>query len=157
MRSILYAGALAVSLSGFQVLTDRDNQTAAATIVGAGAGILLASELYGTGTGGAIAMLGFGTLGAAGGYYLAQQLLPQEQQAMSYAAYRSLQSTPVGETVNWQDPDTGNSGTFTPLRAYVDNQRRPCRELRTTLSVGPETSKGRTTVCRISDTAWRVG
>jgi surface antigen len=156
MRATLFAGAVALALSGCQVASDRDNRIAAATIVGAGAGILLASELYGTSTGGAIAMLGFGTLGAAGGYWLAQSLLPEEKQAMSEAAYRSLEQTPVGKTVRWQDADTGNSGSFTPLRAYVDKQGRRCRDLQSTVSVGAETRTSQSSVCRISDTAWQV-
>ena len=57
MKSILYAIALSVTLSGCQVLTDRDNKLAASTILGAGTGILMASQIYGSGSGGAIAMV----------------------------------------------------------------------------------------------------
>ena len=81
IKSLIVAGTIALSISGCQVLTDRDNKIAGATIVGSGAGALLAAELYGVGTGGALAMFLLGSAGAAAGYYLAQELLPEEKQA----------------------------------------------------------------------------
>ena len=65
IKSIIAAGTIALSISGCQVLTDRDNKVAGATIVGSGAGALLAAELYGVGTGGALAMFLLGSAGAA--------------------------------------------------------------------------------------------
>ena len=156
MKSIFYAGVIALSVSGCQLLNDRDNQVAAATITGAGAGILLAAGLYGSGTPGVIAMLGLGATGAAGGYYLAQELLPQEKEALNNAAYKSLESTKVGETVNWHDKNTGNFGAFTPTREFSDTQGRQCRTLESRITVGKDTANSEATACRIDDSAWRV-
>lgn len=156
IKSIICAGALALSLSGCQLLSDRDNQIAGATIIGAGAGMLLAAELYSTGTGGALAMFTLGTVGAATGYYRAKELLPQEKQAFNDAAYRSLGSAAIGETVTWRDPETGNHGSFTPTREFIDKQGRTCRDLRSSITVRDDTATTNAAACRLHDSAWQA-
>jgi surface antigen len=156
MKSILYAIALSVTLSGCQVLTDRDNKLAASTILGAGTGILMASQIYGSGSGGAIAMVFMGAAGATGGYYLAQELLPPEKEAFGEAAYKSLESSKIGETVSWRNEHTGNSGSFTPTQDFTDKQGRRCRTFKSSITVHSETANSEASACRITDSAWRA-
>ncbi|HAA91153.1 MAG TPA: hypothetical protein DCE33_01820 [Rhodospirillaceae bacterium] len=156
IKPIVCAGALALSLSACQLLGDRDNQIAGATIAGTGAGVLLAAELYGTGTGGALAMFALGTVGAATGYYLAKKLLPQEKQAFNAAAYRSLENAKIGETVTWRDAETGNHGSFTPTREFTDKQGRVCRQLKSSITVHSDTANTEKAACRLHDSAWQA-
>ena len=146
---------MTLSISGCQVLTDRDNKIAGATIVGSGAGALLAAELYGVGTGGALAMFLLGSAGAAAGYYLAQELLPEEQKAFNDAAYRSLENASIGEKINWRDNETGNHGNFVPTKEFVDKQGRTCRQLQTQITVRKETITSTASACRLHDSAWQ--
>ena len=155
IKSIIAAGTIALSISGCQVLTDRDNKVAGATIVGSGAGALLAAELYGVGTGGALAMFLLGSAGAAAGYYLAQELLPEEKQALNDAAYRSLENASIGETVFWRDIETGNHGSFVPTQEFVDKQGRTCRNLQTQITVRKQTMTSTASACRLHDSAWQ--
>ncbi|MBO44437.1 MAG: hypothetical protein CMM28_12000 [Rhodospirillaceae bacterium] len=156
MKSILCVSAVLVALCGCQTTTDRDNKLAASTILGAATGIIIASQFYGSGSSGAIAKIFIGTAGAIGGYYLAQELLPPEKEALAEAAYKSLESSKIGETVSWHNEDTGNSGTFTPTREFTDKRGRRCRNFKSSITVNMETANSKASACRITDSAWRA-
>ena len=156
MKSILCASAFLVALCGCQVASDRDNKLASSTILGAAAGVIIASQFYGSGSGGAIAKIFIGTAGAITGYHLALKLLPPEKESVAQAAYKSLESSKIGETVSWHNEDTGNSGTFTPTRDFTDKRGRRCRNFKSSITVNKETSNSKASACRITDSAWRA-
>lgn len=110
------------------------------SIISAGAGPLLAAELYGIGTSGALAMFSLGSAGAVAGYYLAKELIPPQKQAFNDAAYRSLENAAIGETVVWRNAETGNHISFTPTKEFTDKQGRTCRRLQSKITVGAETA-----------------
>ena len=55
------------------------------------------------------------------------------------AAQQSLEGQRSGSTQGWKNPDSGNSGTFTPTRTYQDGSGQYCREYRQTITVGDRT------------------
>ena len=155
LKSIIFASIIVIAVSGCQILSDRDNKIAGASIIGSGAGALLAAELYGVGTGGALAMFFLGSAGAAAGYYLAQELLPEEKQALNKAAYRSLEKASIGETISWHDKETGNFGSFKPTKEFTDKKGRICRSFETNITVNKETMTSFASACRLHDSAWQ--
>ena len=71
-------------------------------------------------------------------------------------AQRSLEATPTGSASPWQNPDTGNYGTFTPTQTYQRPDGQYCREYTQTISVGGRTERGYGTACRQRDGSWRI-
>ena len=73
---------------------------------------------------------------------------PQAQQKAQY--------TPMNETVTWQNPDSGNYGTVTPVREGTTASGAYCREFQQTITVGGKTEEGYGTACRQPDGSWKI-
>jgi surface antigen len=70
------------------------------------------------------------------------------------AIRRALNETKDGETVTWINPDTGHSGSATPLSSYTQNGKE-CRKLKITNSAKSLEGKGVYPMCRQSDGKWK--
>jgi surface antigen len=62
----------------------------------------------------------------------------------------------IGETITWTNPDTGHSGSITPLRQDHNQSGNYCREYQQTITVGGRTETAHGTACLQSDGSWRV-
>ena len=71
-------------------------------------------------------------------------------------AQQSLEYQPTGTTSSWANPDSGNSGTFTPTRTYQSAQDQPCREYQTTVNIGGRTETAFGKACREADGSWTI-
>ena len=60
-----------------------------------------------------------------------------------------------GTTGSWKNPDSGNSGTFTPAPTYTSADGRECRKYSHDIVVGSETEKSTGTACRQADGTWK--
>src|SRR5262249_61916618 len=69
--------------------------------------------------------------------------------------YSALERTPAGTTSTWQNPDSGNSGSVTPMHTY-ETAAGYCREFEQTIRVGGRTERGYGTACRQPDGSWRI-
>ena len=70
---------------------------------------------------------------------------------------RKAYKAPIGETIAWNNPDSGNSGTFTPTRDGTNTATGEyCREYQTTVTVGGKTESAYGTACRQPDGSWRI-
>ena len=65
-------------------------------------------------------------------------------------------AAPIGETIAWSNPDSGNRGAVTPVREGTSSSGRYCREFQQTIVVGGETQSGYGTACRQPDGSWRI-
>jgi surface antigen len=63
---------------------------------------------------------------------------------------------PSGQSVAWQNPDSGNAGTVMPTRTYQTASGQYCREYQQTISVGGERHQSYGTACRQPDGTWRI-
>ena len=64
---------------------------------------------------------------------------------------------PVGQTISWSNPDSGNHGSVTPTRTGRDVQTGAyCREYQTEVIVGGEAQVGYGTACRMPDGDWKI-
>ena len=150
---LLLAGLVAVSLSACADVQNRPKQSAG-TLVGAGLGALAGSQI-GSGSG-QLAATAIGTLlGAYAGSEVGKSLDRADQLAAAQATQSALELSPSGATTPWRNPDTGHSGTVTPLRTF-EAGGRDCRDFEQTLLIDGRSETVRSTACRQPDGTWRV-
>ena len=55
-----------------------------------------------------------------------------------------------------ENPDTHNSGTFTPKSTVMQANGQPCREFTQTVSIGGQMQEAYGTACRQADGSWKI-
>ena len=125
------------------------------TAGGAAAGGLLGAQI-GKGTGRDIAIAGGVLLGAFLGNQLGQRLSENDRAMASSTAQQSLERQPSGTTSTWQNPDTGNGGSFQPQNVYQTADGTYCRQYANTIVVDGRTETVNGTACRNPDGSWRI-
>jgi|MEHZ01.5.fsa_nt_MEHZ011502097.1_19 surface antigen len=136
------------------VTDSSDNQTIG-TIIGGIGGAVLGSQVGG-GSGRLIATA-VGTLaGALIGNEVGKSLGPKDKAEMQKAE-ETAHVKPIGETVAWTNPDSGNSGTVTPVREGRSSQTGArCREYQTTVNADGKDGEAFGTVCQQPDGSWKI-
>ena len=72
-------------------------------------------------------------------------------------AEQQAHSAPIGDRIVWNNPDSGNSGTVTPVREGTNaNSGAYCREYQTTVTVGGRDQEAYGTACQQPDGSWKV-
>lgn len=100
--------------------------------------------------------VGIGTLlGTLVGSEIGKSLDAADRAYADRATQRAY-TAPVGETVSWNNPDSGNSGTITPVRDGTSTSGRYCREYTQTIYVGGQKETGTGTACRNPDGTWQI-
>lgn len=126
------------------------------TLGGAVLGGLAGSQIGG-GKGQLIAV-GVGTL--AGAYFGSEigKSLDRADRLYMERAEVSAHQAPIGETITWSNPESGNSGTITPVREGESSNGRYCREYKQTIYVGGQEKDAIGQACRIpgSDDEWEI-
>ncbi|MGB8274273.1 MAG: RT0821/Lpp0805 family surface protein [Alphaproteobacteria bacterium] len=124
-------------------------------VTGAGLGALAGSQI-GSGSG-RLAAVAIGTLlGAWGGSEVGRQL-DERDRLLASQAYEQANAAPVGQTITWNNPQSGHSGTVTPTRDGTNTQTGAyCREYQQTVTVGGKSQEAYGTACRQPDGTWKV-
>ncbi len=127
--------------------------TGGAVLGGIGGAIL--GSLVGGGSGKLVAV-GVGTLaGAMIGQEVGKSLDKADRAQIDRAEKRAT-TAPIGETITWNNPQSGNSGSVTPVREGNHNDGRYCREFQQTIEIGGKLEKGYGTACRQPDGSWQI-
>ena len=71
-------------------------------------------------------------------------------------AVRRAHSAQLGQTIRWNNPNTGNLGTVTAVRDGISTAGQYCREYRQTLTIGGRRETGVGVACRQADGTWRI-
>ncbi|KIL97033.1 17 kDa antigen [Paramagnetospirillum magnetotacticum MS-1] len=148
----IVSALLAVSLLG-GCADAKLGQTGGAILGGIGGGLL------GSQFGGGIGRVLMTSLGAALGAYAGSELgkkLDKADKEEVLKAEEKAQDGPVGETVAWNNPQTGNSGTVTPVAEGKDAQGRTCRDYHSTILVDGKEEAVNGTACKQPDGSWSV-
>lgn len=149
----LVAGFMSVSmLSG--CVTDQGSKEIIGSLVGAGLGGFGGSKL-GKGKG-QLAAIAVGTI--AGGL-IGNSIggsLDKADKAHVQKAQWDATSAPIGETITWSNPETGNKGRVTPTREGRHRSGAYCREYQTEVIVGGESQVGYGTACQMPDGDWKI-
>jgi len=100
-------------------------------------------------------VLGIG-LGAMIGSSIGQQLDERDQMLMAQTFEHTMERAPTNEVGVWENPNTHNSGTFTPKSTVMQANGQPCREFTQVVYIGgnPESAHG--TACRQADGSWKI-
>ncbi len=124
------------------------------TILG-GVGGAVAGAQFGSGSGRLAATAAGTLLGAFLGREIGKSL-DRADIAAAQQAQAAAHAAPIGQKITWSNPESGNSGTVTPIRQGVDSAGNQCREYQTTITVGGRTEQAYGTACRQPDGTWKV-
>lgn len=124
------------------------------TVVGAAAGGLLGNQI-GSGRGQTAATVAGIFIGGMLGRDVGASLDQVDKQMLQQTSYTALEKMPSGVTSSWNNPDSGNHGTVTPMATYQTNTGY-CREFQTTITVGGQVQQGYGTACRQPDGSWQI-
>ena len=161
MKIKMMAAVMALTLSltacqhtGQPIFGDAGTKESIGTVGGAVLGGVLGSKVGG-GSGQLWATGAGALLGAYVGNSIGQSLDRADMAYYNRAADQA-HSSPIGQTINWQNPESGNRGSITPLRQGTSSSGATCREYQQTIVVDgrAETAKG--TACRNADGTWQL-
>ncbi len=71
-------------------------------------------------------------------------------------AVAAAENNADGETSTWENKDTGQSGTITPLRSYTNKKSETCRAIRFTNRKDELTSENTILACKQADGDWYI-
>jgi len=154
-RKFAIVGLIALSTLSLGACAQYGQKETGGTLIGAGLGGLLGSQ-FGGGTGKLVTT----ALGVAAGGLIGNQIgrsLDRADQAYVYQASERAQAAPIGETITWNNPQSGNNGTITPTReGYQPSTGAYCREYQQEIVVGGRVERGYGKACRQPDGSWKV-
>jgi len=145
---------IAITLVACESAQNNPKQTGGA-LLGAGLGALVGSQLGGGK--GKLAAVAVGALaGAWAGSEVGKSLDKADRQYAQRTAQDSLEYSQVGQNKTWRNPDSGNSGTFTPTRTYKTAGGKNCRSFETTIYIEGKQETGTGQACRQPDGTWKI-
>ena len=95
-------------------------------------------------------------LGAALGSEVGASLDRADMGYYNSTSQRALETAQPGESLPWNNPQSGNSGSITPSNYYRTAEGRYCREYTQTINVGGKSQQGYGTACRQPDGNWQI-
>ncbi len=104
-------------------------------------------QLWATGAGAVVGGLLGSSIGAS---------LDRADLAFLNGANQRAHSAPIGETVSWNNPDTGNYGTVTPKREGTSTAGRYCREFEQEIFIDGRREVAVGSACQNSDGTWEI-
>lgn len=127
-------------------------------IVGTGSGALIGGILgskVGGGSGQLWATGAGALLGALAGSEIGKSLDSADRGYSSKATHKAYEA-PVGETISWNNPDSGHYGTITPTKDGYSSSGRYCREYQQTVVVGGKKESAYGQACQQPDGSWEI-
>lgn len=155
-KKMLSTGLIAASLALTGCAADGSNQNETlGALIGAGLGAWAGSSI-GSGDGQVIAAAAGTMLGSAIGSEIGRSM-DELDRMKAREAQQYAYNAPLGETIVWNNPDSGNSGNVTPVRdGYAETSGQYCREFQTEVMIGGERQDGYGTACRQADGSWKI-
>ncbi len=123
-------------------------------VIGTLAGAAIGNQ-FGGGNGKIAATAGGAILGMFVGSSLGQQLDDLDRLKRAQASHQALTNAKSNTSVPWTNPDSGNSGTITPVKTYPSGGTY-CREYQEKIIVGGQTQSAFGTACRQPDGQWKI-
>lgn len=152
LRTVIAASAIALLTTG--CLGNTGPKQAFGGLGGAALGGFLGSQL-GKGTG----QLALTAAGAVIGGLVGSEVgrsLDSADRLQAAQASQLAQSAPIGQSITWNNPDSGNYGSVTPTRDGISSAGSYCREYQQRITVGGRTQSGYGTACRQADGSWEL-
>jgi len=157
----LTAIVLAASLGGSVSLGGcADNQMSREEMLGTAAGAAVGGILGYQIGGGMLMNSLFATRGTVGGgaagYVTTRALMGSDRVEYDRTAQKGLAQSNDGQVLDWQNPETGHSGIFRPIRSFRMADGRFCRQYRTTVSFKKDVHSSNGMACRQPGGEWQV-
>ncbi len=122
---------------------------------GAAAGGLLGAQV-GHGRGQLAATAAGALLGALIGSEIGRSM-DEVDRMRAEQAYGQAQDAPLNQTIAWDNPNTGNYGTVTPVREGTrPSTGEYCREFQQTVVIGGRQEDAYGVACRQPDGSWEI-
>lgn len=151
---IVFFSAAVLILTGCEAARQGNEKEVIGTGAGAVIGGLLGSQVGGGS--GRLWATGAGVLiGALAGSEIGRSL-DRADRAYAMQASRQAQSAPIGETISWSNPESGHSGSVTPVREGSTQGGDYCREFYQTVTIGGRQEDAYGTACQNPDGTWRI-
>ena len=154
MKTKMLTLMVLATLSLSACMEDAGNKEMLGTATGAILGGVAGAQ-FGKGSG---QLVGVG-LGALLGSMVGSEFgksLDKADMAYANSASERAATAPVGQTISWNNPQSGNSGTITPVRDGTASDGRYCREYTQTIYVGGQKQSGVGQACRNPDGSWAI-
>jgi surface antigen len=153
-RVIIAASAIALTVAACENSSLGGTKQTVGTLGGAAAGGLFGAQ-FGKGKGQLAATAAGALLGAFIGSEIGRTMDEVDRQRAE-KAYERATVAPVGETITWNNPNTGNSGAITPTRDGQSSTGAYCREFQQTVIIGGKEEQAYGVACRQPDGAWEI-
>lgn len=153
MKKTIVAGIVVLGLAVAGCQGSGPKQTVGTGLGGLAGG--LAGAQVGRGSGQLWATGAGVLLGALVGSEVGASLDRADQTYMQQAQYRAY-SSPIGDPVYWNNPGSGHSGSYIPVRDGRSTRGLYCREYQQTVVVGGRTQTGYGTACQQPNGSWEI-
>ena len=131
------------------------NKQAAGSVAGAVAGGFAGSKIGG-GSGQLWATGAGALLGAFVGSEIGKSLDRADRQYHTQATQEAY-SAPIGQTISWDNPESGNYGSVTPVRERrTADSGQYCREYKQTIVVDGQAETAYGTACQDANGEWKL-
>jgi len=130
------------------------DKTTGGTVIGAVGGAVAGAQ-FGHGTGKLAATAAGTLLGAFLGHEVGQSLDRADVVAANNAELSARQA-PMGQSIAWNNPGNGHSGTIIPVRDGTDSSGNYCREFQQNIVVAGQAAAAYGTSCRQPDGSWKI-
>lgn len=144
---------LTVSLSACSSMQSPNKEQTGTALGGLFGGIL--GSNIGDGKGQTASIIGGTLLGAFFGNSIGQSL-DRADKAFMHRAQNTAYNTPIGQQINWHNPESGHSGSVIPVREGTSVRGQHCREFQQTIYIAGNQHQGYGTACKQNDGTWRI-
>ncbi|WP_372989476.1 RT0821/Lpp0805 family surface protein [Sulfitobacter sp.] len=153
-RALHLVTAVALSLCTACTATDYGPNETAGGLTGAVLGGLLGAQ-FGRGDGNLVATGAGVLIGGLIGSEIGRSM-DDTDRLRANEAIRQAYNAPVGDTIRWNNAQSGNYGTVTALRDGVATSGRYCREYQQTITVDGRRAVGTGIACRQPNGTWQI-
>lgn len=123
-------------------------------LIGGVGGAVVGAQM-GHGDGQLVAIAAGTLLGVLLGGEIGRQLDDADRIA-AQRAYEQAQTAPIGQNIEWNNPDNGHQGAVTPVRDGTSSAGEYCREYQQAVTIGGRTENAYGVACRQPDGSWRI-
>lgn len=131
------------------------NKEVIGTVVGAILGGIVGSRFGKGGGKKAATVIGAVAGGYAGNRYGAS-LDCEDQQRHVETTHDALENQPSGQPSSWKNPDSGHSGSITPVKTWQRADGQYCRDYTQSIVIDGKVEEAAGTACREDSGLWRI-
>ncbi|MFQ5775400.1 MAG: RT0821/Lpp0805 family surface protein [Kiloniellaceae bacterium] len=153
-KTMLAAAAIALTTAACAQNGQYGTKQTVGALGGAALGGWAGSQI-GSGTGKLAATAAGVLIGALVGSEIGRTMDEVDKQKAE-RAYTQATTAPVGQTISWSNPETGNYGSVTPVREGTKETGEYCREFQQTVVVGGQEEQAYGIACRKPDGSWEI-